>query len=133
MTCTGTYLGHLRTQNTHIASGTTLLTDAPTDNHGKGEAFSPTDLVAAALGSCMITILSIEANRQGFDPVGLAWSITKKMGTAPRAIAEIELVVTWAGGPPLEADIDKLKNAALNCPVALSLHPSLLQNISFLF
>jgi uncharacterized OsmC-like protein len=133
MTASGNYLGELRTQITHLASGTEILSDAPIDNQGKGEAFSPTDLVAAALGSCMVTILAIEARRQGFDPTGLQWSILKKMAASPRRIAGIDINLSWAGGAPAGADIDKLKHAALTCPVALSLHPDLVQDIRFDF
>ena len=133
MTATAQYLGELRTQITHTASGAQILTDAPTDNHGKGEAFSPTDLVAAALGSCMVTILSIEARRQGFDPVGLSWTILKRMAANPRRISGIDIELAWVGGPPTGADIEKLKHAALTCPVALSLHPDLVQHITFTF
>jgi uncharacterized OsmC-like protein len=133
MTASGQYLGTLRTELTHIQSGTQILTDAPTDNHGKGEAFSPTDLVAAALGSCAITTMAIEAKKQGFDPEGLTWTMLKKMAGPPRRIAGIDIMLTWEGGPPASADIERLKQAALTCPVALSLHPDLVQHIQFSF
>ena len=83
------YLGELRTEATHVQSGSKILTDAPTDNHGKGEAFSPTDLVAAALGSCMMTLMGIAARTQGVDIVGTRLSITKVMSADPRRIGEI--------------------------------------------
>ena len=75
------YLGELRTEATHVQSGSKILTDAPTDNHGKGEAFSPTDLVAAALGSCMMTLMGIAARTQGVDIVGTRLSITGRDGS----------------------------------------------------
>jgi uncharacterized OsmC-like protein len=133
MTATGIYLGGLRTHNTHVTSQSDLVTDAPVDNHGKGEAFSPTDLVATALGNCAITTLAIEANRQGFDPVGLRWTVLKKMAPNPRRIAGVDLAILWEGGPPPEADVEKLKQAALHCPVAKSLHPDLVQTVEFDF
>ena len=83
------YLGELRTEATHVQSGSKILTDAPTDNHGKGEAFSPTDLVATALGSCMMTIMGIAAQTHGIDIDGTKLHITKIMSASPRRIGEI--------------------------------------------
>ena len=87
------YLGGLRTEATHVQSGTKILTDAPTDNHGKGEAFSPTDLVATALGSCMMTIMGIAAQTHGIDIDGTKLHITKIMSASPRRIGEIVVEV----------------------------------------
>ena len=87
------YLGGLRTEATHVQSGTKILTDAPTDNHGKGEAFSPTDLVATALGSCMMTIMGIAAQTHGIDIDGTKLHITKIMSASPRQIGEIVVEV----------------------------------------
>ena len=88
-TIKSSYLGNLRTQATHVLSGNALLTDAPLDNNGKGEAFSPTDLVAAALGSCMVTIMAIIAEREGVSLESLSWEITKIMQSDPRKIQGI--------------------------------------------
>lgn len=128
---TGVYLGGLRTEDKHLKSGNTLITDAPTDNMGRGEAFSPTDLVCAALSSCMMTIMGQVADREKIDLTGLSTDITKIMSANPRKIAEIQVVFSH---PNLQADEkqkQKLKNAALTCPVALSLAESLKQTVVF--
>jgi uncharacterized OsmC-like protein len=127
------YQGQLRTQATHLQSGNTLITDAPTDNNGKGEAFSPTDTVAAALSSCMMTIMGIIAERERIDMTSLTAEITKIMAADPRRIAEIQIDFSWPDAPITQAQCDKLKRAALTCPVALSLHPDLKQTIKFDF
>jgi len=127
------YLGNLRTESTHVQSSTNLLTDAPTDNNGKGEAFSPTDLVASALGSCMVTIMGIVAARDGFGLEGLTWEVTKIMQSAPRKIEEIKIDFFWGKPSNDPALIQKLKNAARTCPVALSLDPSIKQTLNFNF
>ena len=124
------YLGGLRTEATHIQSGRKILTDAPVDNHGKGEAFSPTDLVATALGSCMMTLMGIAARTQHIDIDGTRLSITKIMSAAPRRIGEIVVEVHFP------ADYDPkirtvLERAAATCPVAQSLHPDCTQTIRF--
>lgn len=126
------YKGDLRTSATHLASGNNIITDAPLDNNGKGEAFSPTDLVCAALGSCMMTIMGIVANRSSIDIEGITIEITKTMAAEPRRIAEVELLFTM---PAEKSYTDKekamLENAARTCPVALSLHPDVKQTITF--
>jgi len=131
-TIKSTYKGGLRTSAEHLASGNTIITDAPVDNNGKGEAFSPTDLVSAALGSCMMTIMGIVANRTGIDIEGMAMDITKVMAAEPRRIAEVVLQFTMPAGKTY-SDKEKamLENAARTCPVALSLHPDVKQTISF--
>ncbi|MBW3468768.1 OsmC family protein [Arthrospiribacter ruber] len=132
-TIKSSYSGNLRTEMTHIQSGNKIITDAPIDNNGKGEAFSPTDLVAAALGSCMVTIMGIVAMRENLILEGLSWEITKVMQSNPRKISEIIVAFHWQS-PPLDQKIlQKLKNAALTCPVALSLDPSIKQTVSFNF
>ncbi len=88
-TIEATYLGGLRTEATHLQSGTKIITDAPVDNNGKGETFSPTDLLAASLGSCMLTIMGIAANTHGIDIDGTKTSITKIMAASPRRVAEV--------------------------------------------
>ncbi len=127
------YLGDLRTQATHLQSGTQLLTDAPTDNQGKGEAFSPTDLVAGALGSCMMTIMGIVARRDAIDLKGSEMEITKVMSAeAPRRIARVEIRMSMLSDRLLtEAEQTKLERAAYTCPVALSLHPDIAQDVTF--
>jgi uncharacterized OsmC-like protein len=132
-TIKSSYLGNLRTQATHVLSGNALLTDAPLDNNGKGEAFSPTDLVCAALGSCMVTIMGIVAERERVSLEGLSWEITKIMQSEPRKIQEIQVAFHWSGAAFTPAMSQKLKNAARTCPVALSLDPALTQTISFDF
>ncbi|MDO7850091.1 OsmC family protein [Hymenobacter convexus] len=130
-TATARYAGHLRTEATHVASGTLIQTDAPVDNHGRGEAFSPTDLVSAALGSCMMTIMGIVAERHGWDLVDATWAVTKHMSPEPpRRIAQVD--VTFELPAALApADRTVLERAALTCPVALSLHPDIRQNVVF--
>ena len=126
------YLGELRTEATHVQSGSKILTDAPTDNHGKGEAFSPTDLVAAALGSCMMTLMGIAARTQGVDIVGTRLSITKVMSADPRRIGEIVIDVHFpAAYEPKQRKL--LENAAATCPVAKTLHPDCKQTIRYFY
>ena len=127
-----TYLGELRTEATHVQSGSKILTDAPTDNHGKGEAFSPTDLVAAALGSCMMTLMGIAARTQGVDIVGTRLSITKVMSADPRRIGEIVIDVHFPSAyEPKQRKL--LENAAATCPVAKTLHPDCKQTIRYFY
>lgn len=124
------YVGNLRTEATHIQSGTSILTDAPSDNHGLGEAFSPTDLVATALGSCMLTIMGISSKAHGFDIDGTVLDITKVMGVEPRRIVEIIVNIDF---PSDYSDKHKriIEACAKECPVANSLHPDLKQTFSF--
>jgi uncharacterized OsmC-like protein len=132
-TIKSSYLGNLRTESTHVQSGTNLLTDAPLDNNGRGESFSPTDLVSSALGSCMVTIMGIVADRDGVSLEGLSWEVSKIMNPSPRKISEIIVDFKW--DKPMEDPkmIQKLKNAAKTCPVALSLDPEIKQIINFNF
>lgn len=128
------YLGELRTEAEHIKSGNKIITDAPTDNNGKGEAFSPTDLVCAALASCMITTMGIVANRENIDISGLKIDIEKIMAQSPRKIAEIKLELVMPASIQLtDKQKEVLKRAAHTCPVALSLDPSVKQTVSFDF
>ncbi|GAB3525726.1 OsmC family protein [Pontibacter brevis] len=131
-TISSTYKGGLRTTAQHLASGNTIITDAPVDNNGKGEAFSPTDLVAAALGSCMMTIMGIVANRINIDIDGIEIETTKIMAAEPRRIAEVVLNFKMPAGKSY-SDKEKamLENAARTCPVALSLHPDIKQTVTF--
>ena len=108
-TIKSSYLGNLRTSSTHLQSGKNILTDAPVDNNGKGEAFSPTDLVASALGSCMVTIMGIVAENNGHKLDGLAWEVTKVMQSNPRKIAEIIVDFQWEDPISDPVLIQKLK------------------------
>ncbi|MDX5421456.1 MAG: OsmC family protein [Hymenobacteraceae bacterium] len=130
-TINSAYKGNLRTSAQHIASGNTIITDAPVDNNGKGEAFSPTDLVCAALGSCMMTIMGITANRCGIDIEGMEIETTKIMAAEPRRIAEIVLNFRMPAKPYTTKEKAILENAARTCPVALSLHPEVKQTVNF--
>lgn len=132
-TIKSSYLGNLRTEAKHVQSGNLIITDAPLDNNGRGEAFSPTDLVCAALGSCMVTIMGIIADREGVSLDGLNWEITKIMQSSPRKIQEVVVNFTWANPVKDETFLQKIKNAARTCPVALSLDPSISQTITFNF
>lgn len=132
-TIKSSYLGNLRTESEHLQSGVKILTDAPVDNNGKGDAFSPTDLVASALGSCMMTIMGIVANRDSVPLEGLTWSVTKVMQASPRKISEIIVDFHWENPVNDGAMIQKLKNAAKTCPVALSLDPEIKQTLKFDF
>jgi uncharacterized OsmC-like protein len=125
-----TYVGDLRTVCIHLQSGTQILTDAPTDNHGKGEAFSPTDLVATALGSCMVSIMGIKSKDLKVDLKDSTVSITKIMQSEPRKIAKIEVILNM----PIETSEKYkaiLERAAMTCPVLLSLHPDIEKDVVF--
>ncbi|REG85355.1 OsmC family protein [Algoriphagus antarcticus] len=132
-TIKSSYLGNLRTESEHLQSGIKILSDAPLDNNGKGEAFSPTDLVASALGSCMVTIMGIVATRDSVSLEGLTWEVTKIMQSSPRKISEIVVDFRWENPVSDAAMIQKLKNAAKTCPVALSLDPEIKQTLNFDF
>lgn len=131
-TSTVTYEGNLRTSAIHLQSNNQIITDAPTDNHGRGEAFSPTDLLATSLASCMLTVMGIKAESMGLDLTGTTANVNKIMATEPRRVAQIDVQVKVKGVGE-EKDQIILKNTALTCPVAKSLHPDLLQNIQIEF
>jgi uncharacterized OsmC-like protein len=130
---TTTYEGGLRCRAVHGPSGTTLVTDAPVDNHGKGESFSPTDLVATALGACMMTVMGIVAERHGLDLTGMTTETVKEMTKEPpRRIASLRTRLTI----PLPADHPKrslLEQAAHTCPVHKSLHPEIDASVEFVW
>ena len=132
MTSKVTYLGDLRTSSVHLQSGTEILSDAPTDNHGRGEAFSPTDLVANALGSCMISIMAIKSKDLDLDLVGSTVSVTKIMQAEPRKIAKI-ITVLEMSIDTTEKNKTILERAAMTCPVFLSLNPDIEKEISFIW
>lgn len=125
------YLGDLRCEARHEPSGTVITTDAPVDNEGRGESFSPTDLAATSLGTCMLTIMGIAARRQGIDIGKTTVKVLKEMTPQPpRRIAKLTVVFTI----PLSADHPQrslLENAARSCPVHLSLHPEVTQEMRF--
>lgn len=130
MTSKVTYLGNLRTESVHLKSDTSFLTDAPTDNNGKGEAFSPTDTVATGLASCMITVMGIKANEMGIDMTGTIAHVTKTMASDPRRISKIEILFDL----PFEADSKTrkiLERTGTTCPVHFSLHPDIEKVIFF--
>jgi uncharacterized OsmC-like protein len=129
-TSTVLYSGQLRTIMTHLSSKQEVITDAPVDNHGKGEAFSPTDLVATGLGSCMLTVMGIKAESLGIDMDGTLVTISKHMGTAPRRITQIDASVVLPASIP-EEHREILEMIGRTCPVSKSLHPDLIQNITF--
>jgi uncharacterized OsmC-like protein len=129
-----TYLGNLRTQAVHLQSGATILTDAPTDNHGKGEAFSPTDLFAASLPSCALTIIGIAAQTKGFSIEGAIVKTTKVMGENPRRIVELKMDFTFPANNYSDKERMVIERSINHCPVGNSLPPELkiTQTITYL-
>ena len=125
------YLGNLRVECTHLQSGTTIITDAPTDNHGKGEAFSPTDLCATSVAACAMTIMGIYAQEHGIDLTGTEIEITKAMSANPRRIASVDVVFHMPARPFSAKEKTVLERAAHTCPVHMSLHPDVKQNFVF--
>ena len=127
------YIGDLRTISTHLNSGDKITTDAPLDNNGKGEAFSPTDLVCTALCSCMTTIMGICAEKGNFLMPKSSAKITKIMSQNPRKISEIQIELNFEDNDLSEAQKNKIKDVASKCPVALSLDKDLIQKVKFNF
>jgi uncharacterized OsmC-like protein len=130
MTSKVTYLGELRTSSIHIQSGTEILSDAPTDNHGRGEAFSPTDLLANALGSCMVSLMAIKSKDLNLNLEGSTVDITKIMQAEPRKIAKISVTLN------MSVTVDQrmkliLERTAMTCPVLLSLNSDIEKEVSF--
>lgn len=134
MTSTILYTGNLRTEMVHLQSNSLVETDAPIDNNGKGERFSPTDLVASALGSCMLTIMAMSAESRQISIIGTICEITKIMHTNPRRIGEI-IVKMHIKGEKTYSDKEKiiLEKAALTCPVYLSLHEEVKKTIEIIW
>ena len=130
MTSKVTYLGDLRTSSIHIQSGTEILSDAPVDNNGKGEAFSPTDTVANGLATCMMTIMGIKARDLGIDLTGTTAEVVKIMNAEPRRIGAIEIVFEIQGTNDQKSKTI-LERAGMTCPVFLSLHPDVEKRITF--
>tara|TARA_R110001599_G_scaffold293529_4_gene497411 strand:- start:1551 stop:1955 length:405 start_codon:yes stop_codon:yes gene_type:complete len=127
------YTGNLSTEAVHVKSGNGIVTDAPVDNNGKGEAFSPTDLVAAALGSCMMTVMAIAGEKKGLNMEGMNVESTKIMSANPRRISEIQLDFFWSDCSLSDKDREWIKEIGLTCPVAQSLREDLKQSIEFHF
>lgn len=125
------YLGELRTENEHLQSGNKVITDAPTDNRGKGEFFSPTDLLATALGSCIMTIMGIKARDNGIDIEGTEIEVTKIMASDPRRVAEVVVDFYFPKKNYSEEEKKLIESVAGISPVPLSLHPDLKQTIQF--
>lgn len=130
MTSKVTYLGNLRTSNVHIKSGGTYITDAPLDNHGKGEAFSPTDTVATGLANCMLTVMGIKARQMEVELSGATAEVTKTMASEPRRISKIEIVLTFPNETS-KKERKILEHTAHTCPVHYSLHPDIEIDLSF--
>ncbi|NQY28958.1 MAG: OsmC family protein [Flavobacteriaceae bacterium] len=130
MTSNVTYKGALRTVSVHLRSGNEIITDAPVDNNGKGEAFSPTDTVATALASCMLTIMGVKANAKEINIEGASADVTKTMGVNPRRITKIDIVFKLPFSFD-EATKTILERAALTCPVFYSLHAEIEKNVTF--
>ena len=126
------YEGHLRTKATHLSSGSEILTDAPVDNQGKGEKFSPTDLIASALGSCILTIMGITAKVQNINIEGTKARVEKIMGQSPRKISQVNIEIIFA---TTISDKHKtiLERAARHCPVAKTLQNNIEENIKFIY
>ena len=133
MTAIVEYKGDLRCECTHLQSGTVTETDAPTDNNGKGEAFSPTDLTATSLGTCMITIMGISARNHGINIDGAEVEITKHMASDPRRISRIDVKILMPQLSYSEKDKKILETAGRTCPVAYSLHPDIEQVFDFVW
>ena len=125
------YLGNLRVECEHLQSGTKMITDAPTDNHGKGESFSPTDLCASSLAACMMTIMGLYAQNAGIDVTGTEIEITKVMAADPRRIGEVIVIFRMPARADTEKDKKSLERAAHTCPVHYSLGENVKQTIIF--
>ncbi len=130
MTSKVTYLGDLRTSSIHVQSGSEIISDAPLDNNGKGEAFSPTDTVANALASCMMTVMGIKARDLNIDLTASVAEVTKIMNAEPRRIGVIEVHFDMHGNPDQKSRTI-LERTAMTCPVSLSLHPEIEKRITF--
>jgi len=131
MTSKVEYSGQLRTISTHIKSGEQIITDAPVDNNGKGAAFSPTDMVANSAATCMLTIMGITAEKRNLDIDGTTATVEKIMASNPRRIARLNIEIKLPNSNFTAENIELLKKVALNCPVILSLHPSIEKDVTF--
>jgi len=127
------YQGELRTLATHLRSEDTLITDAPVDNNGKGEAFSPTDLVATGLVSCMITVMGIKAQKKDWKLGEVEGSVKKVMADTPRRICRLDVEIHFKKNSLSLTERKVLEATAINCPVAKSIHPEIIQNVKFVY
>jgi putative redox protein len=127
------YKGELRTNAVHMRSGQQIITDAPLDNNGKGEAFSPTDLLATSLGSCMLTVMGIVSGRHNINMEGTKVDVVKVMADNPRRVSEVHVDIRFPKNTYSDKDKQLLENTALACPVAKSLHPDIKQKTRFHF
>ena len=127
------YVGELRTKSTHLKSSNVIITDAPTDNSGKGNAFSPTDLVASALCSCMTTVMGICANKNQFNLPNSTARVKKVMSSHPRRISKIIIEINFDKNNLSEQNVEKLIDVAKGCPIAQSLSSDLIQEVRFNF
>ena len=127
------YIGELRTSSTHIKSGKNIITDAPIDNNGKGDAFAPTDLVSSALCSCITTVMGICAEKGKFEMPNSTAKITKLMSTNPRKISEIKIKINFEKNSLSDVQKRKLISVGKNCPVAKSLNSDIKQTLIFNF
>ncbi len=127
------YLGNLRTESIHHESNSTILSDAPKDNNGNGEYFSPTDLTAVSLATCMLTVMGISASQKGHNFSEAEATVQKTMGTAPRRIVRLDVHIKIKDENFTQEQKRSLERTAKNCPVALSLHPDIIQEVNFDF
>jgi len=127
------YVGELRTLSTHVKTGKNIITDAPIDNNGKGQAFAPTDLVSSALCSCITTVMGICAEKGKFEMPNSKAKITKLMSTNPRKISEIKIEINFEKNSLTDVQKRKLISVGKNCPVAKSLNSDIKQNLIFNF
>ncbi len=133
MTSKIVYEGNLRTRMTHLYSGTEVITDAPLDNQGLAQAFSPTDLAATSLGSCMITVMGIKARDMQLELNGTELEVTKVMASNPRRISEIHVTIKFPPNTFSDKEKTILENTGRTCPVSHSLHPDIKQEIVFVW
>ncbi len=127
------YLGDLRTKSTHLKSGSEIISDAPVDNNGKGASFSPTDMVATAYVSCMLTIVGIFCNKNGLSFKNGVGEVTKHMVSDPRRIGSLEIFLDFSGNDWNESEQRQVRNAAENCPVAKTVSEEVEVTITYQF
>lgn len=127
------YKGDKITEATHLKSGSVIITDAPVDNQGKGSAFSPTDLLSTSLASCMLTVLGIAAETHGFSIDGATATVTKTMLSGPRRVGGVKVEIIFPDRQYTKKEKDMIRRIAMSCPVAKSIHPDILQDVSFIF
>lgn len=132
-TATVQYHGELRTTCTHVRSNSSFITDAPVDNHGKGEAFSPTDLLATSLATCMLTTMGIRAVKENIPFPAASAEVTKIMGANPRRVTGVKVSVNLEGLNLTDEQRKIMEETAINCPVAKSLHPEIRQDVNFVY